>query len=208
MRHCRPLEYVCRAAASHRGDMLEAMKHRGPDASGTLEYAGGAAGMVRLALVDLSPRGQQPMWSAGRRVAIVFNGEIYNFRARARSPGSGRSPLSHDDRHRSHPESLPGEWPGFSRTLAGHVRAGHLRLAQNSPGKLPIMVLVRGPLGIKHLYVAHPHGRSARLIFSSEMRAPPGLGPGVARGELRGARDLPGTWLRGAKRYDPYPACG
>ena len=36
--------------------------------------------MVRLALVDLSPRGQQPLWSADRRVAILFNGEIYNFR--------------------------------------------------------------------------------------------------------------------------------
>ena len=49
--------------------MLEAMKHRGPDGRGTLEYTGGAAGMVRLALVDLSERGQQPIWSEDRRVA-------------------------------------------------------------------------------------------------------------------------------------------
>src|SRR3990172_11474363 len=60
--------------------MLDSMKHRGPDGRGTLEYDGGAAGMVRLALVDLSERGQQPIWSADRRVAILFNGEIYNFR--------------------------------------------------------------------------------------------------------------------------------
>src|ERR1700730_7124573 len=58
--------------------MLDAMKHRGPDGRGTLEYAGGAAGMVRLALVDLSDRGQQPIWSDDRRVAILFNGEMYN----------------------------------------------------------------------------------------------------------------------------------
>ena len=32
-------------------------------------------------LVDLSPRGMQPIWSADRRVAVLFNGEIYNFRA-------------------------------------------------------------------------------------------------------------------------------
>jgi len=37
--------------------------------------------MVRLALVDLSERGQQPIWSADGQVAILFNGEIYNFRA-------------------------------------------------------------------------------------------------------------------------------
>src|SRR5258708_1612098 len=61
--------------------MLEAMKHRGPDGRGQLEYEGGAAGMVRLALVDLSDRGQQPIWSDDRRVAILFNGEIYNFRS-------------------------------------------------------------------------------------------------------------------------------
>src|SRR5215475_9906808 len=68
----RPLANVCA--------MLEAMKHRGPDGRGTMEYAGGAAGMVRLALVDLSDRGQQPLWSPDRKVAILFNGEIYNFR--------------------------------------------------------------------------------------------------------------------------------
>src|SRR2546421_5440938 len=61
--------------------MLDAMQHRGPDGRGSLAFDGGAAGMVRLALVDLSDRGQQPLWSADRRVAILFNGEIYNFRA-------------------------------------------------------------------------------------------------------------------------------
>src|SRR5437879_4742679 len=61
--------------------MLDAMQHRGPDGRGTLQYEGGAAGMVRLALVDLSDRGQQPLWSSDGRVAIVFNGEMYNFRA-------------------------------------------------------------------------------------------------------------------------------
>src|SRR5690349_3344218 len=66
--------------AENVGAMLEAMRHRGPDGRGILEYPGGAAGMVRLALVDLSERGQQPMWSSDRKVAILFNGEIYNFR--------------------------------------------------------------------------------------------------------------------------------
>src|SRR3954470_11988003 len=68
-------------ATSRVATMLDAMRHRGPDGRGTLAYRGGAAGMNRLALVDLSERGQQPLWSPDRRVAILFNGEIYNFRS-------------------------------------------------------------------------------------------------------------------------------
>src|SRR5579871_6449758 len=74
--NCRPGVDADAAVAA----MLDAMRHRGPDGRGTLSFAGGAAGMVRLALVDLSDRGQQPFWSADRRVAVLFNGEIYNFR--------------------------------------------------------------------------------------------------------------------------------
>src|SRR4029077_18542318 len=51
---------------------------RGPDGSGMFTFEGGAGGAVRLALVDLSDRGQQPIWSPGKRVAILFNGEMYN----------------------------------------------------------------------------------------------------------------------------------
>src|SRR5690242_9488623 len=64
--------------------MLRAMHHRGPDGSGMHKFVGGACGMVRLALVDLSPRGDQPMWSSCGRIAVVFNGEIYNFREERR----------------------------------------------------------------------------------------------------------------------------
>jgi len=64
----------------HRSDlanMIRAQAHRGPDGSGTVTYEGGAAGAVRLALVDLSERGQQPIWSPDQRVAILANGETY-----------------------------------------------------------------------------------------------------------------------------------
>src|SRR5580704_10513499 len=75
--NCRP-GFDAEAAMSA---MLDSMQHRGPDGRGALTFEGGAAGMVRLALVDLSPRGMQPIWSADRRVAVLFNGEIYNFRS-------------------------------------------------------------------------------------------------------------------------------
>lgn len=61
--------------------MLAAIAYRGPDDEGIWvdESAGLALGMRRLAIVDLTPTGHQPMISADGRYVIVFNGEIYNF---------------------------------------------------------------------------------------------------------------------------------
>ncbi|MEO5368933.1 MAG: asparagine synthase (glutamine-hydrolyzing) [Magnetococcus sp. DMHC-1] len=63
------------------GRMNDALAHRGPDASGiwTDPQAGIALGHRRLAILDLSPNGQQPMVAASGRYVTVFNGEIYNF---------------------------------------------------------------------------------------------------------------------------------
>jgi asparagine synthase (glutamine-hydrolysing) len=136
-----------------------------------LEYAGGAAGMVRLALVDLSNRGQQPIWSEDGRVAILYNGEMYNFREeRARLEGSG---------HRFHTgtDTEVVLQLYLERGLEFHDRMrGMYALAifdwrQTAAGQLPVMVLARGPLGIKHLYVSHPFGDPNRVIFASELRA-------------------------------------
>ncbi|MGA7537653.1 MAG: hypothetical protein WBW93_02670, partial [Steroidobacteraceae bacterium] len=62
--------------------MLDSMAHRGPDDRGVETLAGGQLilGHLRLAILDLSPLGHQPMSSADGKAWIVFNGEIYNFR--------------------------------------------------------------------------------------------------------------------------------
>ena len=60
--------------------MAQAIAHRGPDSEGQWVDAehGVALGHRRLAVVDLSPHGAQPMVSHGGRYVLVFNGEIYN----------------------------------------------------------------------------------------------------------------------------------
>lgn len=59
--------------------MTGMMAHRGPDDEGTWHNNQIALGQRRLSIIDLSPAGHQPMWTADNRYVIVFNGEIYNF---------------------------------------------------------------------------------------------------------------------------------
>lgn len=58
---------------------IEAIKHRGPDDNGTQYFENVALGNTRLAILDLSEKGHQPMFNKDRSLCITFNGEIYNF---------------------------------------------------------------------------------------------------------------------------------
>ena len=90
-------------AAAHQvavGRMIGPITHRGPDDSGTWVDAecGVALGFRRLAIIDLSARGHQPMPSASGRFMMVFNGEVYNFGdLRRELEGSGAVFLGHSD---------------------------------------------------------------------------------------------------------------
>jgi asparagine synthase (glutamine-hydrolysing) len=88
------------ALAAQARAMADALAHRGPDDAGTWvdEAAGAAFGHRRLAIIDLSPHGHQPMRSACGRYVIVFNGEIYNFGAlRAEFARAGYAFRGHSD---------------------------------------------------------------------------------------------------------------
>ncbi len=173
------------------GAMLDAMKHRGPDGRGTMEYAGGAAGMVRLALVDLSDRGQQPIWYADGRAAILFNGEIYNFRSeRERMEKAGYR--FHTTTDTEVVLNLYLKYGlDFHERLRGMYALAIFDWRQTSEQGLPVMVLARDPLGLKHLYVTNPGGDSRQVVFSSEIRAL--LASGLARPEV--SREVLSTYL-------------
>src|SRR5207249_7428074 len=73
------------APAVDRAELLrmrEQMFARGPDGEGEWFSEDGRVGLGhrRLTIIDLSEAGAQPMWSADRSLAIIFNGEIYNYR--------------------------------------------------------------------------------------------------------------------------------
>jgi asparagine synthase (glutamine-hydrolysing) len=62
-------------------EMRDIMEHRGPDDAGHYVGAGVGLGSRRLAILDLSPRGRMPMATPDGRFRIVYNGEVYNYRA-------------------------------------------------------------------------------------------------------------------------------
>ncbi len=59
--------------------MADAVIHRGPDSHAVWSEGPVALGHRRLAIIDLSPAGAQPMTSSCGRFVVVFNGEIYNY---------------------------------------------------------------------------------------------------------------------------------
>jgi len=190
----------------------EAMTARGPDAAGTWVSADGRTGLAarRLAILDLSPAGSQPMAGDGGRVQLVLNGEIYNFRqlragleaAGCRLRGSGDTEV----------------------VLALYLRHGEAMLARlrgmfalavwdERPGRPRRLLLARDPLGIKPLYYSlapagsagsgGSHGSPTATGFVSAAGA-------AAAGQLRFASQVKALEAGGAisRAVDPAGLAG
>ena len=76
---CGIAGFVGRGSEDDGRRMILSLKHRGPDHQGVGFFGDVALASARLAIIDISPDGNQPMTDEKRRVALVFNGEIYNF---------------------------------------------------------------------------------------------------------------------------------
>ncbi|MEM7712837.1 MAG: asparagine synthase (glutamine-hydrolyzing) [Cyanobacteria bacterium P01_A01_bin.68] len=145
--------------------MSNTLTHRGPDDSGTWidGEAGVALGHRRLAIIDLSPGGHQPMLSGDNRYAIVFNGEIYNFLELRRE----LEQLGHKFRGHSDTEIM----------LAGFSQWGVHSAVERFNGMFAfalwdrrerVIHLGRDRMGEKPLYYGFT-GRT--LLFASELKA-------------------------------------
>lgn len=147
--------------------MTDALSRRGPDDRGTWfdEQAGIGLGHRRLAILDLSPRGHQPMLSRSGRFVLVFNGEIYNHRElRERLTGAPSGPDWLGD---SDTETLLAgfeSW-GFEATLEACVGMFAIALWDREKREL---WLARDRFGEKPLYYGF-QGRS--FLFGSELKA-------------------------------------
>jgi asparagine synthase (glutamine-hydrolysing) len=140
----------------------ECMRSRGPDAGDvwTSEARRVGLGHRRLAIIDLSPGGAQPM-RRGERV-IIFNGEIYNFRElRARLEAKGRTFTSHSDT-----EVLLALYDDMGEAMLGELRGMFAIVLWD--GAQQRMLLARDPYGIKPLYLADD-GKTLRV--ASQVKA-------------------------------------
>ena len=145
--------------------MIETVRHRGPDAGDVwVEAEGGVAlGQRRLAIIDLSPGGAQPMHSADRRFVITFNGEIYNYRdIRRELQAAGHSMRSDSDTEvLLEACALWGVEAAIERAIGMFAFALWDRKTRS-------LTLARDRLGIKPLYYA---ATPERILFASQLKA-------------------------------------
>lgn len=186
-----------RFGLAHGEAMASRLEHRGPDDAGAWQDA--EAGLVlahrRLAIMDLSPAGHQPMHSPCGRYALVYNGEIYNhLELRQELAAQGGA----------------FDWEGHADTetlLAALIRWG----VKGALGRLNgmfafalwdarerVLYLARDRLGEKPLY----YGRSgSTFLFGSELKAL------TAHPDWQGVVDRDALTLYMRHRYIPTPWC-
>lgn len=158
-------------AATRR--MSDALVHRGPDGEGFWKAPpdrrgwGAMLAFRRLAILDLSPSGEQPMADPVTGQVIVYNGEIYNYvELRDRLAAAGQTFQSTGDS-----AVMLRALSVYGRQAVGWLR-GMFAFALWDPHERKLL-MARDPLGIKPLYFARNPDRHGEwtLVFASEVRA-------------------------------------
>lgn len=144
--------------------MARTLAHRGPDDEGIFARAGFGLGFRRLSIIDLAG-GHQPILDESERIAVVCNGEIYNY-AELRA---GLVARGHRFRTGSDVETIVHLYEEHGERVAEHlVGMFAFAIADLRDPAAPKLVLGRDRLGIKPLYWALvPEG----LVFGSECKA-------------------------------------
>ena len=165
--------------------MTDAIEHRGPDDEGHVLRGPFALGFRRLSIIDLAG-GHQPIESADGQLAVMGNGEIYNFRAlreeleargaRFRS-GSDIETILHLYADRAAPGGPIEEAAAVASSLIGMYA---FAIADGRDANNPRLVLGRDRLGIKPLYWAET---AEGIVFGSEVKCL--LASGMVEREMR-----------------------
>lgn len=156
--------------------MVGTLAHRGPDDRGVWLSGGGTGPRVglahaRLSIIDLSPRGHEPMGNEDGSLWLVFNGEIFNFRELRRE----LEVRGHRFSSSTDAEVVLHAYEEYGRECVTRFR-GQFAFAV-ADTKRAALFLARDHTGIKPLYY---YFRNGRFIFASELKAILAC-PGVAR---------------------------
>ncbi|MGK0637986.1 asparagine synthase (glutamine-hydrolyzing) [Schleiferia thermophila] len=146
---------------------IDLLRHRGPDDEGIERIVNSEytvwLGFRRLAIIDLTQAGHQPMFSADRRVAIVFNGEVYNYR-QLRNELIERG---YTFRSNSDTEVILCLYQEFGISFVNKLNGMFaIALCDFSKHKL---YLIRDRIGVKPLY--YKLSTSGNILFASELKA-------------------------------------
>jgi asparagine synthase (glutamine-hydrolysing) len=141
--------------------MTASLVHRGPDDDGFYVDGPLALGMRRLSIIDLEG-GSQPIWNESGTVAVVLNGEIYNFRELRRELQA----YGHAFRTKSDTEAIVHAYEQWG--LSGLARLNGMYGLAIWDSERRLLMVARDPFGIKPVY-HWDNGRT--LLFGSEIRA-------------------------------------
>jgi len=141
--------------------MMKAVAHRGPDGRGEYLSPEISLGHTRLAILDTSKRGKQPMFSPDQNVVSVFNGEIYNFKELRNTYLNEYTFHSNSDA-----EVIPYLYDKFGIDFIDKLR-GVFAIAIYDR-RLKVLYLIRDRFGVKPLYYTF---QEKTLFFSSELKS-------------------------------------
>ena len=142
--------------------MTDSISHRGPDGEGHWIEGSVGIGHRRLAVIDLSPAGQQPMISADNRYILSYNGEIYNFRE-LRGELEAKGYWFHSQTDSEVAMNALAEWGPKALNKFNGMFAIALW-----DRKEHVLLLARDRYGIKPLYVCQ---QGNKFAFGSEQKA-------------------------------------